>query len=225
MVDSNCADLHYRADAVTLAIAAGVQNRGQPDRLPRNIYGTEGDWETYSTPSRDARLKTAFKELRDSTQRFVEMYERGGDPHLVYTGNDLVTDLVATYDRHAAACSITYVKSDGVPVTFGYEAARKRLFAMSFDPYHCIEHRWGASEPAELGSCRDGQTKRAWYVAEQYLRNQIDRTYDAEMDFALDELTGPGPGKGVAQPPDTDTRGYLTRMRGAGPGHPVYSQP
>ncbi len=225
MVDSNCADLHYRADAVNLAIAAGIQNREQPSRLPANIYGTEGDWETYSTPSRDARLKTAFKELRDQTERFVEMYERGGDPHLHYTGNDMVGDLIAAYDAHAQRCTISYLRSDGSTVTLGYEQARARLFAMSFDPYHCIEHRWGANDPAELSTCTDSATKRAWYAAEQHLRNQLDRTYDAQMDFALDELGDPGPGKGVANPPDTDTRGYLMRVRGAAPGHPVYTNP
>ena len=29
------------------------------------------------------------------------------------------------------------------------------------------------------------------------------------MDFTLDELRAPGPGKGVAAPPDIDTRLYL----------------
>ena len=33
----------------------------QPDRLPNNIYGTDGDWETYSTPSRDARLEDGLQ--------------------------------------------------------------------------------------------------------------------------------------------------------------------
>jgi hypothetical protein len=65
MVDSNCNDLHYRSDAVEVALAAGTENLPQPTRLPPNIYGTEGNWEDYSTPSRDARLKTSFKELRD----------------------------------------------------------------------------------------------------------------------------------------------------------------
>ena len=33
------------------------------------------------------------------------------------------------------------------------------------------------------------------------------------MDFGLDELKqGPGPGKGVAAPPDIDVRGYLLAM-------------
>ena len=213
LVDSNCADLHYRGEAVDLAIEAGLQNRPQPDRLPANIYGADGDWETYSTPSRDARLKTAFKELRDEAQRFVTMY-RKNDPKLVYRGNDLVSDLIATYDQEAAKCSITYARTDGSRVTLGYDDARRRLFLMSFDPYHCVERRWGATDANELSTCRDGALKQAWYAAEQKLRNQIDRTYDAQMDFTLSELRMPGAGRGVAAPPDTDARAYLVSVAG-----------
>ncbi|HEY3639392.1 MAG TPA: hypothetical protein VGK90_14685, partial [Rhizomicrobium sp.] len=214
MVDSNCADLHYRAQAVDIAIAAGIQNRAEPDRLPRNIYGTSGDWETYSTPSRDARLKTAFAELRNKAERFVDMYKKGDTTHLLYTGNDLIDDMIAAYDGEAGKCSLTYTRTNGTAVTLSYEDARGRLFAISFDPYQCIERRWGATAPQELSSCADGDVKRAWYIAEQNLRNQIDRTYDARMDFSLADLQTPGPGKGVPQPPDTDTRGYLSSLRG-----------
>lgn len=214
LVDSNCADLHYRGAAVDLAIAAGIENRAQPDRLPPNIYGTDGDWEVYSTPSRDARLKTAFKELRDTAQRFVTMY-RTNDPKLIYRGADLVADMLSTYDAEAAKCQIRYTRGDGSQVVLGYEDARRRLFRMSFDPYHCVERRWGASDPTELSTCRDGAVKQAWYAAEQNLRNQIDRTYDAEMDFTLAELKEPGPGKGVVTAPDIDTRGYLLSAMGA----------
>jgi formylglycine-generating enzyme required for sulfatase activity len=214
MVDSNCADLHYRAQAVDIAIAAGIQNRPEPDRLPRNIYGTSGDWETYSTPSRDARLKTAFNELRTNAQRFVELYRRGDTKHLLYDGIDLVDDMIAAYDREAGKCSLTYSRTNGTAVTLAYEDARRRLFQISFDPYQCVERRWGATDPEELSSCPDGDTKRAWYAAEQNLRNQIDRTYDARMDFSLADLQTPGPGKGVPTPPDTDARAYLLSMRG-----------
>jgi formylglycine-generating enzyme required for sulfatase activity len=214
MVDSNCSDLHYRAQAVDIAIAAGIENRSEPPRLPTNIYGTSGDWETYSTPSRDARLKTAFKELRDKAERFVDMYERGDTKHLLYSGNDIVGDMLAVYDREAQKCSVSYTRTNGQQVTLPYEDARKRLFQISFDPYQCIELRWGATDPAELSSCPDGEIKRAWYDAEQNLRNQIDRTYDARMDFSLDELRTPGPGKGVPTPPDTDARNYLVSIQG-----------
>ena len=214
MVLSNCSDLHYREQAVEVALAAGMARRPEPARLPPNIYGTEGDWEVYSTPSRDARLKTAFKELRDTVERFVAMYETG-DKHLTYEGTDLVGDLIATYQRDTAACRIDYARSDGSRIGFGYEEGRRRLFAMSFDPYECAERRWGATEDDELATCRDDDMKRAWYAAEQNLRNQIDRTYGARMDFTLDELNAPGPGKGVAAAPDTDVLAYLQPKRGA----------
>ena len=89
----------------------------------------------------------------------------------------------------------------------GVEEARRRLFRMSFDPHHCVERRWGASGP-ELATCGGGALKRRWYEAEQRLRNQTDRTYDARMDFSLSELEATG-GAGPLQPPDTDARGYL----------------
>jgi hypothetical protein len=212
MVDSNCNDLHYRADAVNLAIAARIENRAEPERLPANIYGSYGDWEVYSTPSRDARLKTSFKELRDAVERFVGLY-RAHDPRVVYTGNDLVGDLIAAYDNRAAACKLSYTRSDGSPVFMTYEDARRRLFLMSFDPYQCIERRWGAVDPHELQTCRDDANKQDWYASEQNLRNQLDRTYDARMDFTRDELKTPGDGKGIASPPDIDARAYLVSMK------------
>ena len=216
MVRSNCSDLHYREQAVETALAAGLQHRGEPARLPPNIYGTEGDWETYSTPSRDARLKTAFKALRDTVERFVTMYIRH-DPHLSYAGSDLAGDLTRTYAQETAACRVSYTKSDGARVSLGYEEARARLFAMSFDPYQCVERRWGAQGADELASCGDDAVKQAWYAAEQRLRNQLDRTYEARMDFTRDELLTPGPGKGVEAPPDTDVLAYLRTVQGVQP--------
>ena len=213
IVDSNCADLHYRVDAVDLALQAGLDKLPEPERLPPNIYGTEGDWETFSTPSRDARLKTAFKELRDMAERFMRMADRH-DKKLAYRGMNLPADMLAAYDRHAAQCRITYMRSDRSRIVMGYEEARRRLFEMSFDPYQCVERRWGANSGYEFAPCPDNTMKTAWYEAERNLRNQIDRTYDARMDFTLAELKTPGPGKGVPAPPDTDVRAYLlSRMR------------
>ncbi len=213
MVDSNCADLHYRADAVNLARNAGMQNRGQPASLPPNIYGTDGDWETYSTPSRDARLKTAFREVRDNAGRFMALY-LAGDPRLKYKGANLAVDMLTVYDKTAAQCVLAYARGDGSKISLSYEDARRRLFAMSFDPYHCVERRWGATDPKELATCRDGSVKQAWYVAEQGLRNQLERTYDAQMGFTLADLSSRAPGTGVAAPPDTDVRTFLWTMKG-----------
>jgi hypothetical protein len=208
MVDSNCDDLQYRVQAVDLAMEAGLHKQEEPERLPPNIYGTEGDWETYSSPSRDARLKTAFKELRDNAARFLWMAARH-DKKLSYGGKNLAADMLAAYDRHAGQCKVAYTRSDGSKIQFGYEEARRRLFDLSFDPYQCPERRWGATSGRELATCPDNTLKTAWYEAERALRNQIDRTYEARMDYSLAELKTPGPGKGVEAPPDIDVRAYL----------------
>jgi hypothetical protein len=215
MVRSNCDDIRYRADAVNVSLAAGIQNQPHPSQLPSNIYGTDGDWETYSTPSRDARLKTAFAELRVQVERFLRLHA-ARDAKVNYRGANLVGDLIATYDRETAACSVSYTRNDRAIVTLSYEQVRQRLFKMSFDPYHCVEYRWGAAGP-ELSSCPDNANKRAWYAAEQRLRNQIDRTYEARMDHTLAELARPGgEGKGVDSPPDTDVRAFMIAVRDRG---------
>lgn len=92
------------------------------------------------------------------------------------------------------------------------EAARQRLFNMSFDPYHCVEKRWGARLPEELLGCTDDSNKNAWYEAQRWLRYQSERRYDARMDYSLSDLTGPKPGAGIDAPPDIDVVGYLKSL-------------
>ncbi len=123
MASSVCSDLNYRVQSVNLALGAGMADKSEPAQLPRNIYGTSGAWEIYSTPSRDARLKTAFKALRDIAQRFIEMRQRGG-AHLDYSGTNLAADMLAAYERATSQCRIAYTRSDGSSVTLGYEDAR-----------------------------------------------------------------------------------------------------
>lgn len=201
MVRNLCRDIQYRREAVDFAIKAGIHRRAQPARLPYNIYGTDGDWEIYSTPSRDARLKTGFKELRDEIARFLDLTARNSD-EVIYSGQDLRQDLRDVYDAETAACSITYTRSNGAATTLTFRDVAGRLFDMSFDPYHCPERRWGATAGHELASCPDSGVKPAWYDAQKRLRNQIDRAYDARMDFSLAELRKGPPGSGIDAPPD-----------------------
>ncbi|MGX1199507.1 hypothetical protein [Parvibaculum sp. MBR-TMA-1.3b-4.2] len=207
MMREVCDDLHYRVQAVDTALRAGIQERAQPSHLPNNIYGTSGDWETYSTPSRDARLKSSFVELKQQVARFLKMAEEGS-AKLDYAGGNLAIDLAALYGSEAQLCRIVYVASDQSRRGLSFEDVRKRLFRLSFDPYHCVERRWGA-RGAELDSCRDGGTKQAWYRAEQRLRNQTERSYETQMGFTLAELRRAVPGSGVDAPPDTDVLSML----------------
>lgn len=203
-----CDSLKDRVQAVNTALTAGIQNRPHPPRLPDNIYGTVGDWETYSTPSRDAQLKVSFVDLLTQSRDFIAKW-KSQDPMIQYSGSNLAQDLLDVYQRESVSCEIAYTNTAGRNVVLNLEQIRQRLFKLSFDPYHCVEFRWGAQTADELQTCRDDANKRLWYERQQRLRNQHIRQYDARMDFSLDELLQPLPGNGVAQPPDVDINRFL----------------
>lgn len=188
-VASLCRDVADRADAVDAAVAAGVPRQPHPAALPWNIYGTTGDWETWSTPSRDARLKAAVRELH------AAVIAHAGDPAL------LAQLRVAWREESAReGCSFRYVNGAGAAVTLSLDAVLDRLFALSFDPYQCVELRWGApAGSAELATCGDDPARRAWYRAEQRLRHQIDRNYGVATPLSA----------GPEAPPEVDPRRAL----------------
>jgi len=190
--------------AVETAIAAGLHQRAHPPALPDNIYGTDGEWEEYSTPSRDARLKAAVRELHDSVAQVV--------------GAGAAQAEAAAVGFRAATrqgdCQFRYVRSDRSGVALSFDEVLDRLFTMSFDPYHCPELRWGAPSGPERSTCPDGAGKLEWYTSEQRLRNRIDREYGAPTP--LDS------GPEVA--PDVDPRHLFPLVTAANP-KPAPRQP
>ncbi len=216
-LQSICGDIKSRKAAVDQAVRAQIHLKPHPPRLPQNIFGTYGEWEKYSTPSRDARLKVSFIEMRRTMQ---DLYERHleGDPAVRFDGGNLPDALWRAFNEEKQACRINYWRSDGMRVRLNLAHVMERLFDLSFDPYHCPERRWGASG-AELESCTDDAEKTRWYKAQQFLRNQAQRTYDVRMDFTLDALKPPmvaSPeegGLGVEAPADADLRAYLAGLR------------
>ena len=91
-------------------------------------------------------------------------------------------------------------------MTLNFEEMSRRLFAMSFDPYHCIERRWGVLTREELATCGDDPAKERWDFAEQRFRNQINRTYEIRMDFDVTQLERGVPGSGADAPPPVDIK-------------------
>ena len=215
-LETICGDLKSRKVAVDAAYTSRIHLKPHPQKLPPNIFGTYGEWEEYSTPSRDARLKVSFIELRRNLQHLVEDVEAGA-PGVVYEGDDLAADLIEAFEEEKTACTFTYWRSDVTRVRLNLAHAMERLWDLSFDPYHCPERRWGATG-AELETCTDDAVKSQWYNAQRFLRFQAERTYDVRMDFALQELKPPmmAPpeqgGLGVEAPADADIRGYLYRL-------------
>ena len=102
------------------------------------------------------------------------------------------------------ACQYRYTNSVGVSVPLSFETLLDRLFALSFDPYHCPELRWGAAAGSpELASCPDNALKRAWYAREARLRNRIDREYGAPtpVTFGPEVAEPVDPRRWLANPP------------------------
>jgi len=215
-----CNDLNDRAQYVDLDIKDGVANRPHPSRLPDNIYGSDNqEWETYSTPSRDARIKAAFAQFYKDLAEMIDLWVHRDD-RIVYDGYDLQRDLRMAYMAGSKACTITYLNSAKRPVAMSFDDMMRRLFAMSFDPYNCIELRWGASAE-ERESCPDSKPRLKWYEAEQRLRNQSDRTYDIQMGFDLDELNRHVKGSGIDQPPPIDITALIDSMPAQVPFNPM----
>ncbi|MBS0471391.1 MAG: hypothetical protein JSR60_09985 [Proteobacteria bacterium] len=206
-----CNDLKDRAQYVDNDINDGIAHKPHPGRLPDNIYGSDNlEWETYSTPSRDARIKAAFAQFYRDMQEMIDLWVHR-DSRIVYDGLFLQKDLAAAYASASQACTITYLNSAKRPVSMTFDDIVHRLFAFSFDPYHCIELRWGASG-AERETCPDARDKRRWYEAEQRLRNQSDRTYDAQMGFSIAELNDHVRWSGIDTPPPIDIKSLIDTM-------------
>jgi len=206
-----CNDLGDRAQYVDQAISEQFPEKPHPSRLPGNIYGSDDNqWESYSTPSRDARIKAAFAQFYKDMDEMIQLWIKR-DPRIVYDGNFLKQDLEQAYASQSKACTITYLSSDKRPVPMTFDDMVHRLFRMSFDPYDCIEYRWGANGD-EARSCTEGEGKSRWYEAEQRLRNQPDRTYDIAMGFSVDELEKHRKGSGIDQPPEIDVKSLIDNM-------------
>lgn len=176
-----CRDVLDRADAVDAALAVRTHQRAHPGALPFNIYGTNGDWELYSTPSRDARLKASVREIAEGLLALPP-------------DSALRPQLLAAWREESAreGCSFRYTNSVGAAVTLSLDAVLDRLFDLSFDPYHCPELRWGAAPRSpELATCPDNPEKLGWYRAERRLRQQIDRHYGVATPISMGPETPP----------------------------------
>ena len=203
-----CNDLHDRAQYVEQATAEQIEDKPHPDHLPGNIYGSsDPTWESYATPSRDARIRAAFAQFYKDMANMIQLWiDR--DPKIVYDGQFLKKDLLAAYEKQSAACTITYLSSDEHPVTLTFDDMVHDLYAMSFDPYDCTELRWGDDKP----SCSDGPDKLAWYKDEQRLRNETDADDGSTMNFKLADLEHHKKGSGVDDPPAVDVKALIENM-------------
>lgn len=188
-----CQDIKYREDAVNISLESNIQNQSHPKLLPANIYGADGDWESFSTPARDARIKTSVREGKEFLTKVIAGYLNHSS-NIKYRGTDLVSELREIYLNKSKTCVIKVT-----PTSSHYLELSDiliNLFALSFDPYHCAELRWGIIESK---NCNFNQNKLDWYNAEQGLRNRLDRDNTIKTDYDVDTLPS-APASNVKKP-------------------------
>ena len=149
-----CHEFTARAESVEQATQNGISSKPHPAHLPGNIYAAaDTEWESYATPKRDARIRAIFAQAHKDLAHMLQLWNNR-DPRIVYDGLELKSDLDSLYEQETKDCTITYLNSAKRPVTLTFDDLVHRLYAMSFDPYDCVEHRWGASGD-EAASCPD----------------------------------------------------------------------
>ncbi|GAB4284395.1 MAG: hypothetical protein Kow0029_30950 [Candidatus Rifleibacteriota bacterium] len=188
-------DICYRAVAVDICLQKGINKKPHPGSLPWNIYGTDGLWEEFSTPSRDARLKVAFRDFYERTRQMV-LNAYAENPTRAFK---LARELLAIYDATSPKLTVRYVDSLGKQNVLSFDDVTNRLFRFSFDPYHAAEFRWGAPD-SELAASTDDQTKKRFYQLEARLRNQLERVYNQPTPLSM----------GPENPPEVNVKKWLT---------------
>jgi len=180
-LEAFCEDVRLRMDRVDAATAAGLPAKKHPRSLPRNIYRARGDWGRHGTAALDARLRFEALELRRMILETLK-WSAAGRERLAYDGGprELLDDYRAIWEVYKAdpACRFAYTSSTGRRVSLDLTAVFRRIWDLSFDPYHCPELRWGAGNDrdaaagGELASCPDGRNKQRWYRNERRLRHR-----------------------------------------------------
>ncbi|MEW6711225.1 MAG: hypothetical protein AB1403_15465 [Candidatus Riflebacteria bacterium] len=173
-------DILYRAVAVNICIEKGIDKKPHPGSLPWNIFGTDGLWEEFSTPSRDARLKVAFRDFYERTRNLV-LQQNQVEPN---QAQQLAAAMLQHYHAVSPKFSVNYTDSTGKIRILSFDDVCIRLFKLSFDPYHSIEYRWGADED-ELALSPDNQAKKRFYELEYRLRHQLERVYNQATPLSM----------------------------------------
>jgi hypothetical protein len=155
-------------------LASGKPAADMPDGL--HIFESTGDWEDYSTPSRDMRLLIAIDVARALPARVARLPQRYAMP-AGKTPDEVRADLEARLGRELAERKFQYTRSDETPwqLTLADVVARATALEVAYDPNDCVEARWGAPAGSdEAGTCK------AHAPAAQAAKMEADREWFRE---------------------------------------------
>jgi hypothetical protein len=120
------------------------------------IFETTGEWEDFSTPSRDLRLLIAI----DVVVGFPALVGRRPERFKMPAGKskeEVVAALEADLAKKLTDAKLTYPRSDGSKreISLAELVGRKELLELAYNPNDCPEVRWCAPEKSdEIATCR-----------------------------------------------------------------------
>jgi hypothetical protein len=138
------------------------------------IFETTGDWEDFSTPSRDLRLLIAIDVARALPARVVRRTQRYAMPP-DKAANQVQRELEERLARELRERKFKYTRSDGSDWELRLKDVidRETALEMAYNPNDCVEGRWGApagsdeSAPCNAHAPESQLTKmqgyRAWF--------------------------------------------------------------
>ncbi len=114
------------------------------------IFETTGDWEDFSTPSRDLRMLIAIDVARAIPSRVARRPERYAMP-AGKTPDEVRAELAARLARELHERKFKYVRSDGTDFELALQDVvdREAVLEMAYNPNDCVEARWGAPAGSE----------------------------------------------------------------------------
>jgi hypothetical protein len=135
-------------------LAAGKPAAEMPDGA--KIFETTGEWEDFSTPSRDLRLLIAIDVVRALPARVARRPERYAMP-TAKTPDRVHRELEERLARELRQRKFKYTRSDGSDWELSLQEVvdRQAALEMAYDPNDCVEQRWGAVVPSdEASTCK-----------------------------------------------------------------------
>jgi hypothetical protein len=116
------------------------------------IFEALGDWEDFSTPSRDLRLLIAIDVARSLPSRIARQPNR-----YALGGQDLdrvQRALEGRLESELRSRTFTYTRSNGLPWRLSLEDVVERELSLevAYDPNDCVEARWGAPSGSDEAS-------------------------------------------------------------------------
>jgi hypothetical protein len=135
-------------------LASGKPAAEMPDGA--KIFETTGEWEDFSTPSRDLRLLIAIDVARAVPARVARRLQRYAMP-IARPPDQVRSELEERLAREFGQRKFKYTRSDGSDSELRLQDVvdRQAALEMAYDPNDCVEARWGAPpESDEASACK-----------------------------------------------------------------------